>query len=116
MDLTPRQKRKVKREKLFKEQRGKCHWCNKDMTLEESGKHGDPLPNFATFEHLYDRFDPLRDDWKLHTQLGVRRIVLACRTCNHQRAKLREEAHKRNNMPITARHAGPERRKVYSTE
>lgn len=86
--------RESKRERMFYWQKGRCHWCHGEMTLDRTPpppvrpglRHNLPL-NFATFDHLYSRLDPRRRDWKIHTRLGLPRIVLACWQCNHERAQ-----------------------------
>lgn len=44
--------RQARRAKLFKQQRGKCHWCAGPMTLERSLV---AKQDYATFEHLTPR-------------------------------------------------------------
>ncbi len=112
-ELSRREKRKLQRETLFRKQRGKCYWCGGVMTLENSGNHGDPPQNFATFEHLYDRFHAER----MEPANGTKRIALACRKCNHKRGQTRESAHLKGHSRITHPKASlSERRLVYSTE
>lgn len=86
---TDRKHRKVKR--LWEEQDGKCYWCQEQMVLcrpEKLVRHGRKgrvrLPlNFATLDHLDDRFSPDRGK-----RGGERRIVLACKRCNELRGRI----------------------------
>ncbi len=58
------------------------------MTLEWPVGRGTRLPaNAATFEHLDDRFSTERGQ-----HAGERRVVLACSSCNHDRAVLAQRA------------------------
>ena len=61
-----------------------CHWCRQPTVfLRIHTKH--TIRNRATFDHLDDRFDPMRG--RLH---GQERSVLACWDCNHKRAQKRQ--------------------------
>src|ERR1700720_2915247 len=71
------------RERLFREQEGKCHWCRQQMEMEPlkvtpSGKikHNKA---FATFEHLI----PLEEGGVT----GIVNRVLAHGSCNNNRKK-----------------------------
>ncbi len=69
-------------------QDGKCYWCNNSMTIRRSTARRTP-DNYATFEHLVDRFDsPDR------TQ-GHQVVVLACNKCNRERNDA-----KQRNLPL----------------
>ena len=78
------EKKKRKREKLFKEQSGKCHWCDQPMQLGPYPEGGTLPHNMATFEHLDDRLSPARGTYYRDNTI---RVVLACSACNHQRGK-----------------------------
>ena len=80
------EKKKRKREKLFKEQGGRCHWCDEPMQLGPyPSKAEGPLPDdLATFEHLDDRLSSERG---AYNRDNVIRVVLACSACNHKRGK-----------------------------
>ena len=56
-----------------------CHWCGKETVLQQSGravaKH-----DTATFDHLYHRSEPERNQ---HPHKGV----LACYECNQRRGR-----------------------------
>lgn len=55
-----------------------CHWCNRRTKL--LGLITDPL--LATWDHLYSRNNPDRDNSNKHIK------VLACLECNHDRVKI----------------------------
>lgn len=79
--------KQLKRQKLFKAQDGEGHYCHKPMQIEVQS--GGRLPNnYATIEHLRDRFDPTRNEPN-HQQ--DKRIVLACNKCNNDRGREREK-------------------------
>jgi len=69
-----------KRKRLFASQDGKCYWCDCQMILvEKTGNRKEFFDDEATLEHL---------DSRLSNQRGKssgRRVVLACRLCNHKR-------------------------------
>lgn len=65
-----------RRERLFEQQRGLCHWCKQPMTLRRKGNQTPPV-NFATFEHVIRRADGGGN--------GDDNVVLACRKCNNER-------------------------------
>jgi len=56
-----------------------CFWCGIRVYLNVSSSQ----PDFATVDHLYSRFHPEREG--RHKQGGTLH-VLACRTCNQERA------------------------------
>lgn len=69
--------------RLFREQRGKCHWCKKDMVKFDPTvvRRHRPLPDhLATIDHLDHRFSSERGK---HS--GEARRVLACKKCNEIR-------------------------------
>ena len=73
-----------KRERLYREQRGKCYWCGVMMRIGEKWRpsgRAEPTPTYATIEHLDSRLSGERGG---HS--GEKRLVLACLKCNHNRA------------------------------
>lgn len=68
--------RRAKREKLFAQQDGKCHWCSKPMLLTRDRIPG---PLSATFEHIQPRSKGGKS-WTGNV------VVLAHLTCNARRA------------------------------
>lgn len=90
MGQKEKRRRDRKRERLFKEQKGLCHWCRKPMTLKRDvdngrAKSGEVHNNFATFEHLVDGFN-------IHRRRKDQRIVLAHWYCNEKRAQRSEKS------------------------
>lgn len=80
---------------LYAEQAGACAWCLAACLLPEdagyyrSSKQKQPNSRLsgkaATLDHLYSRLHPLR------SRKGIRkRLVMACFTCNHQRAAVEQ--------------------------
>ena len=67
-----------KREKLFVDQGGKCHWCQQLVVL----KIDMSLPNMATIDHLWSKNNPKR------SKGNPGPVVLACQKCNLYRAAL----------------------------
>lgn len=58
-----------------------CYWCGKEVIYYEL-KHGERTPhNFATLDHLYSRYSPLRRE----VHFKEKTLVLACNACNHRR-------------------------------
>ncbi len=78
---------RVKQNKLIS-QGGKCYWCSGEMTLERTNTRKLPH-NYATFEHLVDRYD--RPDRTQERQV----VVLACFRCNKRRNN-----NKQRNLPL----------------
>lgn len=77
--------------RFFKEQNGKCCWCQSEM-IPTNGKHiKHPPDNLATLEHLDDRWSSMRGKWPD----GTIRRALACRKCNQDRSNARQ-----NRQPI----------------
>lgn len=72
-----------RREKLFDEQGGLCHWCKCQMVIDpESYARGGQLPrNTCTLDHLVHRMDPRR----MYPAGGEKRYVAACLGCNEAR-------------------------------
>lgn len=81
-----RQKRRKRR--LFYEQDKKCYYCDREMVYyKPKPQMKQPPPdNFATLEHLDDRYSPLRGIFR---EMGVPRTVVACYRCNFERGKER---------------------------
>jgi hypothetical protein len=75
--------KKKRRDRLWHERAGMCHWCAVKTVLPPSGvmlrHHPD---NLATIDHLDGRLSPDRGK---HS--GKERTVLACRRCNQQRGQ-----------------------------
>src|SRR5690349_4648441 len=76
------------RKKAFRDQNGRCFWCDREMTKRPGAKRSWPLSgrwppprNFATADHLILSSDGGRDD--------ETNIVAACYDCNHNRRNLR---------------------------
>jgi hypothetical protein len=63
-------------EKLFRAQRGECHFCGKRCHMPP--RAGYEHPDSATLDHIFDRHHPLRDSDPREIQLHV----MACWTCN----------------------------------
>jgi hypothetical protein len=74
-----------KRQRFYKEQNGCCYYCREAMVIYKPDGSGLIPDNFATFEHLDDRYSPERGKHP-----GKRRIFLACLKCNAKKAKERE--------------------------
>lgn len=76
-------KKKI-REKLFKKQEGRCHWCTQpmDMTPTRTTKSGNVKCNqrYATLEHVLPK--SMGGDW-----WSKENIVLAHASCNNKRHK-----------------------------
>lgn len=71
-----------KRWLLFKKQRGRCFYCAGEMVIRYGDQQQKARPDECTLEHLDSRLDPERGK---HS--GKRRIVAACRRCNHARGE-----------------------------
>ena len=78
---------KKKREKLWKENEGKCCYCN-ILTVLPTEKNANFFPdNLATLDHLINKLEKNR---KTPNRSNQNRVVLACRNCNHARGKFDE--------------------------
>jgi hypothetical protein len=76
--------KKKRREALFREQDGKCYWCDRQMLMPKvyPTPDGSNLPvDLCTLDHLFDRRHPLRST----AARGEKRYVAACWQCNHDR-------------------------------
>ena len=87
---TSSQKKKLQRvrqkKKLYEDQGGLCYWCGHKMLWKwEYCKHATPPRNLATWEHLDSRLSIERGQHP-----GEKRIVLACKECNEDRAAAEE--------------------------
>lgn len=65
-----------RRLRLFKQQKGLCHWCGKQCRLINGGKW------MFTVDHLIHRMDPIRKTPGWQRQ---QRTVGACVGCNRRR-------------------------------
>ncbi len=94
--------------KLFKEN-NLCHWCKKPMVLTNQSKGRLP-ENACTIDHVISRYSIYR--W-LKKKRNVKRRVLACFKCNHERSVQetrclsREEILKRSNGYSLSPHGNP---------
>lgn len=69
-----------------------CHWCRRRLTYYHRFQHSKtkPLPeDFPTLDHLFSRNIQTRQQAKERNK----HIVLACRSCNAQRAAKELKAH-----------------------
>lgn len=64
-----------------------CHWCGQEVVYFYAITMTKMPGNFATIDHLYDRFDPRR--YRAYSDLED--LVLACNSCNLKRGKKRTE-------------------------
>lgn len=64
-----------------------CYYCGKYTVLSTHKKHAKEVPNLATLEHLRTRFDANRSE---PNYTNERRIVLACKKCNQEKAREKE--------------------------
>ena len=80
-----------RREKLWIEMDGKCHWCGTNTILPPRGstkiEHRD---NLATLDHLRTRLD---DNRLQPNDSNEERTTLACWACNNRRGILSQIAH-----------------------
>lgn len=73
----PARDRRALRRKLFKKQRGLCHWCGTEMSMEKVASGKRQRPDYATFEHVQPK--------SLGGSDSRSNIVLAHAKCNHAR-------------------------------
>jgi hypothetical protein len=74
-----------------------CYWCRKEVIYYDLKSHEKMPHNFATIEHLYDKYSPER---RIIARLNPAKpvTVLACHECNQDRGDERT-----NNVPIELR-------------
>lgn len=84
---TPSERRAVQKTRLFKLQNGLCYWCHSPIVLVLKVHIKHRPWNFATLDHLDDRFSPERGK---HS--GELRRVLSCRRCNESRGRESEKS------------------------
>lgn len=78
--------RRAQLEKMYRFQRGRCHWCGHKMLPPGGPKGGGRIdPRLCTYDHFDDRYSPERGK-----HAGVYRNVAACWACNNKRNKERE--------------------------
>lgn len=83
-------KRKKRREGLWKEQGGLCHWCSVPMIHwnDRASDPGKQTPEmrlrWATIEHMRSRLHVHRNDGNPNRE---QRWTLACWKCNHDRGR-----------------------------
>lgn len=74
-----------------------CYWCKKEVIYYDLKDHEQMPHNFATIDHLFDKYSPER--YSMSTLLNKREVtVLACHECNQNRGD--ERTH---SMPIDLR-------------
>lgn len=61
----------------MRKHKGKCYYCGCNTRMSKIGKNSS-FPNMATRDHLYSKMDIRR--------LISEKSVLACKSCNEQRA------------------------------
>lgn len=83
----------------------RCYWCKRPVVYYELKSHEQMPPNFATIDHLYDKYSPER---RIIASLKVASIVtvLACHECNQNRGDERTKS-----MPIDMRRKWATRQK-----
>lgn len=79
-------RKRSRRTALFHQQGGRCHWCGGAMKLfHKINPEETQQDDWCTLEHLRDKFDPRRLE---PSKKGERRLVAACRRCNHDRGRI----------------------------
>ena len=77
-----------RREKLWNEEGGKCHWCSRETSLPPKGEAKViPTPDLATLDHLRTRLDKNRQEPNVNNE---QRTLLACWQCNNLRGRLHQ--------------------------
>jgi hypothetical protein len=77
-----------RRATLFKQQDGKCYWCECPMLFVAYIPKRQRMPkDLCTIDHLRDRFDPARRE---RCKPGEQRLVAACWECNNRRGRERQ--------------------------
>lgn len=92
-----------------------CHWCGQKLIYFKVNQmpKGKAFPhNFATIDHLIDRYDPegRHKAWKTHQN----NTVLACYSCNVKRAKQRTLEQSKSALQIRNK-LGQERKTLGQT-
>lgn len=68
--------------RMWWQQGGHCHWCDRRVFLEIVGQ---PLPpETATLDHVFTKNDPRRE----HPPKGSIAHVVACHGCNNERGSM----------------------------
>lgn len=91
-----------RREILWYEQGGLCHWCGREMNWRKYGEQDVPRDTDCTFDHLDDLPSKYSRDM-MRPFMPTVRIVLACATCNHERG-LKSSNEKRRMVRLTHFH------------
>lgn len=94
------EKKRRRRDALFKKQNGLCYWCEEPMTIYHI-KRGKMPDDGATIDHLRCRYNPTRYD----PSDGEERTVLACFWCNSMRARKIEENTPRGELRANRKEA-----------
>ena len=96
-----------KRERMMAED-PHCYWCGIEVIYYELKPHEKMPFNFATIDHLYDKFD---FDQRLAAAKNhdETRHVLACNACNKKRNKLRQDLMSKSFQQIRSK-LGQERK------
>lgn len=81
------QKLRRQRARLFIESGGLCFYCQIKTVFPRANGIIDGIPNLATIDHVYSRFDPIR---KSPNMSNERRRVLSCFNCNQTRARIEQ--------------------------
>lgn len=88
-----------KRARLFKRQRGLCHWCKKPMRLmKPPPKMTAPILDLCTLDHLDDRYNQERGN-----HFREYRVVAACWGCNRDRNEERQRTLPRETLWAASR-------------
>lgn len=75
-----------RREKLWNEHLGKCHWCGIATVLPPRGQTRiDHRPDYATLDHLRSR---LHSNRQIPNNTNEERTCLSCWQCNNLRGRL----------------------------
>jgi len=81
--LTRAQRYKRRRAVCFRRQKGRCHYCGRQMTIPEGGRR--PRNTDLTLEHLSDKYI------QHHSKYSCGGTVAACHACNQQRNRERQK-------------------------
>jgi hypothetical protein len=77
-------RRKYRLFSLCMSQNWKCHYCPRPIIWGDRSPKAPRPDNFATIEHLRDRFHPDRQE---PLKRGEQRWVAACNRCNFERGR-----------------------------